>query len=168
MCKALPFKVVKGNSNEESTTKVPKVRKPVTYISDNLRLTMLLMITHFGLSCYMSARVLNIPYENAKMIYRGFRVEKRIIWNLYNPTGLPDFHKNHSMVMLSQLSTLKDEAKRCLLDALNSDVFTIPQKIKIYQQNFDEFIYEPSMSELSKLGFSKSLNQTVLEVPNPD
>ena len=128
MCKSFPFKVIRSSTEDslDKMSKSPKVRKPVTYISDNLRLTMLLMITHFGLSCYMAARVLKIPYENAKMIYRGFRVEKRIIWNLYNPTGLPDFHKNHSMVMLSQLTTLKEEAKRRLVEALNSDMFTLP------------------------------------------
>ena len=114
------------------TTKAQKVRKPVTYISDNLRLMMLLMITQFGLSCYMAARVLKIPYENAKMIYRGFRVEKRIIWNLYNPTGLPDFHENHSLMMASKLAVLKEESKRKLLEALRSNMFTMPQKVKIY------------------------------------
>ena len=92
---------------------------------------MLLMITHFGLSCYMAARVLKIPYENAKMIYRGFRTEKRIIWNLYNPTG-PDFHENHSLVMASKLVFLKEESKQKLLEALKSNMFTMPQKVKIY------------------------------------
>ena len=40
---------------------------------------MLLMIPEFGVSCYMAAKVLEMPYTNAKVIYRVFRLDKRIV-----------------------------------------------------------------------------------------
>ena len=97
-----------------------------------MRLMMLLMITHYGLSCYMAAKVLKMPYENAKMIYRCFRNENRVIWNLYNPTG-SEFLQNHSYVMMTRLVDLKVETRRRLSQALSSDdIFTLNQKIKFY------------------------------------
>ena len=51
----------------------------MTYVPDKLRLTMILLITEFGLSCYLAAKVLNMPYTNAKVIYRVFREEKRVV-----------------------------------------------------------------------------------------
>ena len=46
-----------------------------------MRLEILILITEFGLSCYQAARVLNLPYTNAKVIYRVFREENRVISN---------------------------------------------------------------------------------------
>ena len=54
-------------------------------------LKMLLLITEFGLSCYMAAKVLDLPYTNAKVIYRVFREERRIVQNSRNPTGAQQF-----------------------------------------------------------------------------
>ena len=44
-----------------------------------MRLEILILITEFGLSCYQAAKVLDIPYTNAKLIYRVFRDDNRII-----------------------------------------------------------------------------------------
>lgn len=79
------------SSNESSHPGTRKVRKPMTYVSDNMRLKMLLLITEFGLSCYMAAKVLDLPYTNAKVIYRVFREERRIVQNSRNPTGAQQF-----------------------------------------------------------------------------
>ena len=79
------------SSNESSQHGTRKVRKPMTYVSDNMRLKMLLLITEFGLSCYMAAKVLDLPYTNAKVIYRVFREERRIVQNSRNPTGAQQF-----------------------------------------------------------------------------
>ena len=48
------------------------------YLSDMVRLELLLMITEFKLSCYLSAKILNLPYTNSKVIYRVFKQENRI------------------------------------------------------------------------------------------
>ena len=52
-----------SNSRQD---KMLKVRKPNTYVSDQSRLIMLILIKKYGLSCYLAARILDIPYENAK------------------------------------------------------------------------------------------------------
>ena len=60
---------MKESSTSESNSrheKMPKVRKPNTYVSDQSRLIMLILIKKYGLSCYLAARILDIPYENAK------------------------------------------------------------------------------------------------------
>ena len=72
--------------------KIRKERKPQVYVNDAMRLEILVLITEFGLSCYQAARVLNLPYTNAKVIYRVFREEKRVTSNsrfkVKNPYGL--------------------------------------------------------------------------------
>ena len=71
--------------------KIKSRKKEMTHISNELRLTMILLITEFGLSCYLAARVLNMPYTNAKVIYRVFREDKRIVQGSRNPTGKTPF-----------------------------------------------------------------------------
>ena len=63
------------------TKKIRKTRKAQVYISNALRLEILIMITQFGLSCYQAARVLKVPYTNAKVIYRVYREENRVFSN---------------------------------------------------------------------------------------
>ena len=77
---------IKCNENEfkkmpkefKTTPKIRYVRRQQVYVNDNMRLQLLLMINDFGLSCYQTAKVLNMPYTNCKVIYRVFREEKRI------------------------------------------------------------------------------------------
>ena len=47
-------------------------------MSDEDRLKMILLIKTFGMSCHKAAKVLNIPYNNAKVIYRIYTKENRI------------------------------------------------------------------------------------------
>ena len=61
--------------------KIKKTRKPQIYVNDEMRFEILILITEFGLSCYQAARVLKLPYTNAKVIYRVFRENKRITSN---------------------------------------------------------------------------------------
>ena len=136
-------------------SKTKKTRKPNTYVSDRSRLIMLILIIKFDISCYLAARVLNIPYENAKQIYRGFRRENRIIWNLYNPLGSAE---NYNTLMLSQMEQLQQEAKRILIESLKTHMFTLPQKIKVFQSNFDEFILEATLKDLRYIGYSLDSN----------
>ena len=58
-----------------------KPRQPQVFVSNALRIELLILITEFGLSCYLAARTLNIPYTNAKVIYRVFREENRVTSN---------------------------------------------------------------------------------------
>ena len=47
-------------------------------ISDEDRLKLILMIKDLGMSCHKASKVLNIAYNNAKVIYRIYKQEKRI------------------------------------------------------------------------------------------
>ena len=100
--------------------KIPKIRRQNIYISDKSRLIMLILIKKYSLSCYLAARILDIPYENAKQIYRGLRKENRIVWN--NPNGSHDIYK---MLMFSHIKQFQDEAKCILMEALRTDKFTL-------------------------------------------
>ena len=96
-----------------------KPRKPQVYVSNALRLEILILITEFGLSCYLAARVLNLPYTNAKVIYRVFREENRVTSNArirmknlcYGTTGT---------FLLKNASIMRENAKRKLVFALNN------------------------------------------------
>ena len=50
-------------------------------VDNSQRIILLVLITEFGLSCYQGAKVLNIPYTNAKVIYKVYRTENRVISN---------------------------------------------------------------------------------------
>ena len=54
-------------------------RSKAKYISNEMRLTLILLITEFGLSCYQAAKILEVPYTNAKVIYRVFRKDNRLV-----------------------------------------------------------------------------------------
>ena len=75
--------------------------------------------------------------------------------------------------MLSQIERLQEQAKRILMGALKTNQFPLPQKIKVFQQNFDEFILESTLKELSYNGynvnssFSKSRVMHSVEQINP-
>ena len=141
----------------QSQNKTTKTRKPNIYVSDRSRLIMLILINKYDLSCYLAARVLKIPYENAKQIYRGFRKEKRIVWNTYSAFRSAE---DHNMFMLSQMGQLQLEAKHILINSMKTDMFTHSQKVKIYKSNFDDFILEDALKELPYIGYSADSNIT--------
>ena len=61
----------------EQQTGVTSKRKYDT-ISDEDRLKLILLIKDFGMSCHKASKVLNIAYNNAKVIFRIYKNEKRI------------------------------------------------------------------------------------------
>ena len=79
-------------------SKPRRARRPQVYVNDNMRLQLLLMITEFGLSCYQTAKILNLPYTNAKVIYRVFREEKRIISYSRNITRAPAVREDYQLL----------------------------------------------------------------------
>ena len=54
------------------------VKRKYETVSDEDRLKMILLIKKFGMSCHRAAKVLNIPYNNAKVIYRIYMKENRV------------------------------------------------------------------------------------------
>ena len=84
-----------NDSDSDITPKLRKARRPQVYVTDNMRLQLLLMITEFGLSCYQTAKILNLPYTNAKVIYRVFREEKRIISYSKNVSSKPTVREDY-------------------------------------------------------------------------
>ena len=91
MTKTVSMENSDSSTGDSRPKRKQKDRKQITYVCDKLRLKMLLLITEFGLSCYMAAKVLEMPYTNAKVIYRVFRLDKRIVQNSRNPTGIHEF-----------------------------------------------------------------------------
>ena len=44
------------------------------------------------------------------------------------------------------------------MESLKTHMFTLPQKIKVFQSNFDEFILEDTLKELRYIGYSLDSN----------
>jgi len=40
---------------------------------------MILLVTEHKISCYRAAKIMGIPYTNAKILYRTYRLENRIV-----------------------------------------------------------------------------------------
>ena len=116
---------------EPQGSKPRKARRPQVYVTDNMRLQLLLMITEFGLSCYQTAKILNLPYTNAKVIYRVFREEKRIISYSRNISKAPTFREDYQL--LQNYPMLRQDALVKLGKALKTELLTEPQRARIYQ-----------------------------------
>jgi hypothetical protein len=66
---------------KDSNGKIHKETQPkrkYNCVSNEKRLQMIIMITEHGLTCYQSAKILGIPYTNAKVIYRTFRMSNKV------------------------------------------------------------------------------------------
>ena len=113
------------------------------------RLELLIMITEFGISAYLAARILGLPYPEAKMIYRIFKRENRIRSHFRKPRFLAYYDAAHA---LSNCLTVKNTCLRKLKSALNCDFLTAKQKQKIRTDNFDAIISQPCLIELEKAG----------------
>ena len=111
-----------------------------------MRLQILILITEFGLSCYMAARVLNLPYTNAKVIYRVFRDENRVTSNAR--AKVRKIYGSSSKELLTHHDTMKDDVLRKLEIALHDGTMTNCQRTKIYDSNFDTFFSNPLLSYL--------------------
>ena len=118
-----------------------------------MRLEILILITEFGLSCYQAAKVLDLPYTNAKLIYRVFRDENRIISAKQRfVKGVPQ--ELSDMFMLKNAYLMRRNAVRKLFAAMTNGSMTESQRSKIYDHNFDEFLGKPVMAELQQDGLS--------------
>ena len=42
------------------------------------RIKLIILIFEVGLPCFQAARMLKIPYTNAKVIYRGYKTDKKV------------------------------------------------------------------------------------------
>ena len=89
-----------------------------------MRLTLILLITEFGLSCYLAAKVLKIPYTNAKVIYRVYRKEDRVVQNSRSPLGNHNFVPSQVKLLSSSLGESRMFGKTKLSKALKTSLFT--------------------------------------------
>ena len=131
--------------------KIEKSRSGQVTITNAKRIEILILITEFGLSCYQAARVLDLPYTNAKLIYRVFRDEKRVV----SATGRcrkgdRDSISFSDTYMLKNAYLMRKQAVRLLFEAMGNGSMTESQVSKIYDHNFDEFLGKPIMAELKR------------------
>ena len=84
-------KQTNSNTTDSNCSNEASNRCRVTQVTDEMRLTLILLITEFGLSCYLAAKVLGIPYTNAKVIYRVYKKEDRVVQNSRSPLGNHNF-----------------------------------------------------------------------------
>jgi len=61
----------------EIIKKTKKVEKrPYMIVPSEKRMKLVALIATFGLTCYQAAKIQDIPYTNAKVIYRAYRLKK--------------------------------------------------------------------------------------------
>lgn len=95
------------------------------------------MIATFGLTCYQAAKIQDIPYTNAKVIYRAYKLKKdpalRALGNLLDDDTADEPTKELQRSIW--LSCLRE-----LTEKMTSNFFTERQLAKLYQCNFDLFV----------------------------
>jgi len=74
-----PDRVTTSASSKEDKKKNPK--RMYQQVSNFDRLRLIMMIKQDNFSCFKAARLLNIPYTNAKVIYRVYSREGRLSRN---------------------------------------------------------------------------------------
>ena len=80
-------------------------------ISDEDRLKLILMIKDPGMSCHKASKVLNIAYNNAKVIYRIYKQEKRI-------RQTPKEQKRHAKTIRVDLLRKREKERKERVEAL--------------------------------------------------
>ena len=117
--------------------------------------------------------MLDLPYTNAKVIYRVFRDENRVI------SATQRYRKGNSKVFPDDMHMLKNaylmrlHAVRKLFEAMENGSMTDSQRSKIYDHNFDEFLTKPIMAEFQRVGLRflgdhlKAKNGAQLPLPIP-
>ena len=130
-------------------------RSKAKYIHNEMRLTLILLITEFGLSCYQAAKILEVPYTNAKVIYRVFRKDNRLVQNSKSPHGNFNFLPSQADLLCSSFESSRVFGKRKLIEAMtDTALFTTKQREKIYQNNFDELVCTDAISWLNSQGWA--------------
>ena len=93
-----------------------KPRKTQIYVTNAMRLELLILIFEFNLTCYNASRILNIPYTNCKVIYGIYKKEKRIISNArFKKTEL---HSLSEACLLVNPDLIRADAHRKLTQAI--------------------------------------------------
>ena len=112
-------------SMSSNSTYIDIKRQKVTNVTDEMRLTLILLISEFSLSCYLAAKVLEIPYTNAKVIYRIFKKENRVVQNSRNPQGNHNFLPSQVYLLNNSLDALRIYSRQKLIEALHDkSIFT--------------------------------------------
>ena len=95
------------------------------------------LIATFGLTCYQAAKIQDIPYTNAKVIYRAYKLKKdpalRALGNLLDDDTADEPTKELQRSIW--LGCLRE-----LTERMTSNFFTERQLAKLYQCNFDLFV----------------------------
>ena len=115
------------------------------------RLKLVALIATFGLTCYQAAKIQDIPYTNAKVIYRAYRLKKdpalRAMGNLLDDSTTSDeetkqYHRKIWQACLVELT-----------GKMSTNFFTERQMAKLYQANFDLFVNNEVRVDLNKMGY---------------
>ena len=82
-CSSTPKRTSSFTSGSTSVTKLTKTikkkkleKRPYMIVPSDKRLKLVAMIATFGLTCYQAAKIQDIPYTNAKVIYRAYKLNK--------------------------------------------------------------------------------------------
>ena len=128
--------------------------KPYVFVTNAMRLELLIVIIEFGLSCYLASKILSLPYTNAKGIYRAYREENRVT-SLARPLRKKLVFKQFESLFDNSpvdpdvdYESVRRTALKKLFKAFKRGDLTQLQMAKIYDENFDEFVGNPSLSYL--------------------
>lgn len=103
-----------AQSNQNSDDADSFNKRKYDTISDEDRLKLILLIKEFGMSCHKASKVLNIAYNNAKVIYRIYKNEKRI-------RQTPKQQKRHAKTIRADSIRQRQREREARVEALIND-----------------------------------------------
>ena len=139
-------------ANEDTQkTRAKKSQRSYTTISDEQRLRLLILIRDFGLSCYQASKLEQIPYNNAKVIYRAYKNDNVLVPapRTFKQLALESNVSNRldNMINAAQLACANN-----LHDKLPQGFFTQKETEKIYNHNFDVLVIAKTIDTLQRAG----------------
>jgi len=137
-------------------------KRPYMIVPTEKRLKLVALIATFGLTCYQAAKIQDIPYTNAKVIYRAYRLEKdpslRGLGNLLDDSAVDEQTKKYHR-------KIWQECLVELTEKMNGSFFTERQMARLYQSNFDLFVNNEVRVALDKAGYYWLKNCRVADTP---
>ena len=158
------FHIQRSGKDDAKSAKGTNQGKKRDYIivSNKKRIQLIILIFELGLPCFQVAKMLKIPYTNAKAIYRGFKVERKV---LSHKRSIPSqsFSLNHDDLNIEQL---REESFQLLIQSIECGFFSEKIVNKLKMKNL-RILLRMTNLDMQEARFDQTFPLTMSETGRP-